>query len=140
MKKSAKTVEFKFERTIPAPPAEVFDAWLNPEIPGTPWHENDKLIFNPKVDGLWYWLIRGNSHYGRFTKIERPVMIQNTWMSKYTLGEESTVTVTFEKRGTDTLMTLLHAGLPDDEVSKSHEEGWNYFLDKFVSTLERVNQ
>jgi uncharacterized protein YndB with AHSA1/START domain len=58
--KSTKTLEFKFERTITAPPGEAFDAWLNPKIPGTPWHESDKLIFNPKVDGLFYWLIRGN--------------------------------------------------------------------------------
>ena len=39
MNESTKTLEFKFERTIPAPPDEVFDAWLNPKIPGTPWHE-----------------------------------------------------------------------------------------------------
>ncbi|HTY00412.1 MAG TPA: SRPBCC domain-containing protein [Bacteroidota bacterium] len=133
MTKSAKTLEFKFERTIPAPPAEVFDAWLNPDIPGTPWHEKDKLIFNPKVDGLWYWLITGTSHYGRFTEIARPNRIQHTWMSKNTLGEESTVTLTFEKKGDGTLMTLLHAGLPDADVAKSHEAGWNYFLDKLTN-------
>jgi uncharacterized protein YndB with AHSA1/START domain len=132
MKNPAKTLEFTFERTIPAPPAEVFDAWLNPEIPGTPWHENDKLIFNPKIEGLWYWLIRGTAHYGRFTEIERPNRIQHTWMSKYTRGEESTVTLTFEKRGEETLMTLLHSGLPDDDAAKSHKEGWTYFLDKLV--------
>jgi len=132
MKESPKTLEFRFVRTIPAPQAEVFDAWLNPETPGTPWHENDKLIFNPKVDGLWYWLIRGTSHYGRFTEIERPTRIQHTWMSKYTLGEESMVTVTFEKKGEETLMTLLHAGLPADDVAKAHEDGWNYFLDKLT--------
>jgi hypothetical protein len=38
--------------------SEVYDGWLNPKIPGTPWHEADKLILNPKVDGLFYWLIR----------------------------------------------------------------------------------
>ena len=140
MNKSAKTLELKFERTIPAPPAEVFDAWLNPETPGTPWHESDKLIFNPKVDGLWYWLIRGTAHYGRFTEIERPASIQHTWMSKYTLGEESTVTVTFEKMGEETLMTLVHSGLPDTDGGRSHEKGWNYFLDKLLGQFERVNR
>jgi hypothetical protein len=34
MNKSAKTLEFKFERTISAPPNEVFDGWLKPKIPG----------------------------------------------------------------------------------------------------------
>jgi uncharacterized protein YndB with AHSA1/START domain len=34
MTKSTKTLEFKFERTIPAPLGEVFDAWLV-------WNETD---------------------------------------------------------------------------------------------------
>jgi hypothetical protein len=59
----------------------VFDAWLDPNIPGTPWHENDKLIINPKVDGLWYWLSSGGTpHYGRFMEIDRPGRIQYSWM------------------------------------------------------------
>ena len=96
--KSTKTLEFKFERTIPAP-NEVFDAWLDSSIPGTPWvASDDKLLVNPQVDGLWYWLVRGNAHYGRFTEVKKPGRIQFTWMSRYTLGEESLVTVTFRKR------------------------------------------
>jgi uncharacterized protein YndB with AHSA1/START domain len=122
----------KFERVIPAPPGQVFDGWLNPKTPGTPWNENDKLILNPKVDGFFYWLIRGTSHYGRFTQIERPDRILHTWMSKYTSGEESTVTVTFKKKGKGTLMKLVHSGLPDNDLSKAHKDGWNYFLDKLA--------
>ena len=132
MSKSTKTIEFKFERTIPAPPSEVFDAWLNPEIPGTTWHESDKLILNPKVDGLWYWNYKGKSLYGRFTEIARPGRIQYAWVSPNTLGLESMVTVTLEKKGEDTLMTLVHSDLPDHELAKGHEQGWKYFLDKLV--------
>lgn len=135
MRNSTKTLEFKFERTISAEPGEVYDAWLNPETPGTPWHESDKLILNPQVDGLFNWLSRGVSHYGRFTVVERSSRIQHTWVSPYTLGEESLVTVTFRKQGEDTLMTLVHSGLPDDEKAKSHEKGWTYFLDKLVDHL-----
>ncbi|MHB8481512.1 MAG: SRPBCC family protein [Nitrospiria bacterium] len=137
MKNSKKTLEFKFERTIPAPPGEVFDAWLNPKIPGTPWHEGDKLILNPKKDGLFYWLIMGTSHYGRFTKVEQSRRIQHTWVSPNTLGEESTVTVTFKKQGEDTLMTLVHSDIPNTEGGRSHKNGWNYFLDKLVGHFER---
>jgi len=132
MKNAKKTIEFKFERTIPAPPDEVHDAWLDPKIPGNPWHEADKLILNPKVDGFFYWLIRGNPHYGRFTEIERPGRIQHTWMSPSTLGEESTVTLTFQKKGENTLMTLVHSDLPDTDGGRGHEKGWNYFLDNFL--------
>src|SRR5437588_11089261 len=105
MSKSTKTLEFKIERTIPAPPGEVFDAWLNPKIPGNPWNAAEKSILDPKVDGLFYWTLKGTSHYGRFMKIERPGRIQHTWVSPSTLGEESTVTRAFKKQGVDTLIT-----------------------------------
>jgi uncharacterized protein YndB with AHSA1/START domain len=134
--KKTKTVEFKFERTIPASPGEVFDAWLNPKIPGNPWNAADKLLLNPKVDGFFYWTFKGTPHYGRFTEVARPGRIQHTWMSPNTLGEESTVTVTFKKQREDTLMTLLHSDLPDDERARSHQKGWNYFLGMFLEQFE----
>jgi uncharacterized protein YndB with AHSA1/START domain len=131
MTESRKTLEIRVERTIAAPLDEVFDAWLNPKIPGNPWNAADKLIFNPKVDGFFYWAITGTPHYGRFTEIERPGRIQHTWMSPNTSGLESTVTVTFEKQGEDTLMTLVHSGLPDTDGGRSHDKGWNYFFGIF---------
>ena len=140
MKNSKKTIEVRVERVIPAPPGQVFDGWLDPKTPGTPWNENDKLILNTEVDGFFYWLIRGTSHYGRFTKIQRPVQVQHTWMSRNTSGEESIVTVTFKKKGKDTLMALVHSGLPDTDGGRSHQQGWNYFLDKLIKTFDGRNR
>ena len=131
MSKSTKTIEIKVERTIPASLDEAFDGWLNPKIPGTPWNAADKFILNPKVDGLFYWRLKGTSHYGRFTAIERPGRIQHTWVSPNTSGLESTVTVIFKKQGEDTLMTLVHSDLPDTDEARGHERGWNYFLGIF---------
>jgi uncharacterized protein YndB with AHSA1/START domain len=135
MNESPKTIEFKFERTIPAPAGEVFDAWLDPKVPGAIWYEADKVLLNPKVDGFFYWLIRGNAHYGRFTEVQRPARLQHTWMSRSTLGEETTVTVTFKQQAEGTLMTLVHTGIPDSELGRGHEKGWNYFLGKFSEQL-----
>jgi len=126
-----KTLDFKFERTILASPGEVFDAWMNPEVPGTTWQKAEKFKLDVKVDGLYYWHINGKSIYGRFTEIERPSRIQYTWVSPNTLGLESTVTVTFSKKGESTLMTLQHSGLPDHELAMGHEKGWTHFLDIF---------
>src|SRR5208337_3325848 len=123
------TLEFKFERTIPATPQEVYDAWLDPKTPGTPWNMADKLLLNPTVDGFFYWAIKGTPHYGRFLAVERSARIQHTWMSPNTSGLESTVNVTFKAKGKHTLMTLVHSGLPDTDGGRSHEKGWNYFLD-----------
>ena len=131
MNKSAKTIEIKVERTIPAPPDEVFDAWLDPKVPGNPWNAAEKFMLHPKVDGLFYWALKGTSHYGRFTQMERPGRIQHTWMSPSTLGQESIVTLTFKKQGEDTLMTLVHSNLPDHELARGHEKGWNYFVGIF---------
>jgi uncharacterized protein YndB with AHSA1/START domain len=129
--KSDKTIEVKVERTISAAVGEVFDAWLDPRVPGNPWNLAEKFMLDPKVDGLFYWHLKGTSHYGRFTKVERPGRLQHTWVSPYTFGEESTVTVTFKKQGANTLMTLVHSGLPDSDEGRGHEDGWNYFMDIF---------
>jgi uncharacterized protein YndB with AHSA1/START domain len=98
MKKSTKTIELKFERTIPASPSEVYHAWLNPKIPGNPWNIADKLTLNPKVDGFFYLAVGEFPHYGRFTDLKRPGRIRHTWMTLNTSGEESMVTVTFKKQ------------------------------------------
>ena len=137
-----KTGEIKVERMIPAPPAEVFDAWLDPTVPGTLWHGHDKLILNPQIDGLWYLLSLahrrdGTPHYGRFMEIDRPSRIQHSWMSRNTLGEETIVTVTFKNNGEDTLLTLVHSGIPNADMTRAHDKGWNSILDKLREIYAR---
>ena len=135
---STKTVDIKVERTIPAPPDEVFDAWLDPKVPGTLWHGHEKLIFNPEVDAVWYLLTfahrpEGTPHYGRFIEIDRPGRIQHSWMSRNTLGEETLVTLTFQKKAEGTLLTILHSRLPNDEMARAHEKGWNFVTENFAN-------
>jgi uncharacterized protein YndB with AHSA1/START domain len=136
MKTSTKTLEFTFERTIQAAPDAVFDAWLNPKIPGNPWNMAEKLLLNPEVDGFFYWVISGISHYGRFVEVKRPGRIRHTWVSPNTLGEESMVAVTFRKKGAGTRMTLVHSNLPNSDEARSHEKGWNYFFDLFSKQFQ----
>ncbi|MBI3396543.1 MAG: SRPBCC domain-containing protein, partial [Spirochaetia bacterium] len=70
-------------------------------------------------------------HFGRFAVLERGSKIQQTWMSRHTRGLESLVTVTLKKKGDDTLLTLVHANLPDDEFGKAHDGGWKHYLGIF---------
>jgi uncharacterized protein YndB with AHSA1/START domain len=136
MTQKIKTMELTFTRNIPASPAEVFDAWLDPRIACNVWHDADTLVFDPKVDSLFYMKMvhtqdgkkEETPHFGRFTIVDRPNKIQHTWMSPYTRGLESVVTVTLQKKGTDTVFSLNHAGLPDDEFGKLHEQGWNSYV------------
>jgi uncharacterized protein YndB with AHSA1/START domain len=133
-------IDIKCERTIPASPNEVFDTWLDPKIPGTPFHENEKVIINPMVDGLWYWLSKGQPHFGRFMEFQRPARIRHSWMSRKTLGEETVVTVTFHKKGDGTLMTLVHSGFASGEVAQPHEKAWNLLLGRFAGIFGRGTQ
>lgn len=128
-----KTMDLTIKRTIQAAPAEVYDAWLNPRHPGGPWHGANEVIFEPKVGNLFYFLrisddSRRLPHYGSFAELDRPHKARLTWMSLHTKGLESMVTVTFEAKGEDTLLTLTHANLPDDEVGAVHEKGWTWLL------------
>jgi len=127
-----KTIDVTVSRLIPGPAADVFDVWLDPACPGSPWHGAKKIIAHVAVDGLFYW---GHEHagevyphYGRFLKLERGKLAEYTWMSNNTHGRETTVSVSFEPRAGGTQVTIQHRGLPDDEDGRDHEEGWEYFL------------
>jgi uncharacterized protein YndB with AHSA1/START domain len=126
-------------RTIPAPADKIYDVWIDPKSPGGPWHGAERVIFNPVVDGLYYLAIKHEGrvwpHYGRFTKMERPSVVEFTWMSEGTKGAESIVTVTLQQRGDRTDVTLRHAGVPDDELGHQHKEGWTWILNALADAL-----
>ena len=52
-------------------------------------------------------------------------------------ARSSVVTVTFAKAGNDTLMMLVHTGLPDNDNGQAHRKGWTFFMDSFPSSLRR---
>src|SRR5712692_8009593 len=87
---------------------------------------------NAVVDGLFYLAVKHEGrtwpHYGRFLQIDRPRLVEYTWMSEATKGAESIVTVTMEAKGEETEVTLRHSGVPDDEMGRQHKEGWTWVL------------
>ncbi len=127
-----KVCELTVTRTVAAPPEAVFDVWLDPRAPGGPWHGGAKVILNPVVDGLFYVAVehagRTWPHFGRFLRIERPSLVEYTWMSEATRGAESIVRVTFEPAGNQTQVTLQHTNVPDDELGRQHRDGWTWAL------------
>ena len=139
-----KVIDLKLARLIPGPVEEVFDVWFDPKCPGGPWHGAEKALMNFAIDGMFYFGIdRAEArkkipnlpevaglmgHFGRFTQIRRPYAVEHTWMSENTQGIETTVLVTFEPRAGGTELTILHRGIPDDEIGRQHERGWNFLL------------
>ena len=45
-------------------------------------------------------------------------------MSYNTRGMESVVTVTLHPKGEETLLTLNHSNIPDDDLGRAHDKGW----------------
>ena len=127
-----KLTDITVSRLIPAPAANVFDVWIDPNSPGGPWFGAERVILNPVVDGLFYLAVQHEGrrwpHYGRFVRIERPRHVEYTWVSEATQGVESIVAVTFEPRGDQTEVTLRHSGVPDDEMGRQHKDGWTWAL------------
>ena len=126
-----KTTTITVNRTIPASPAEVYDAWLDPATPGIPWDRSDceKVLLDPKIDGMFYFKRVSPEraefpHFGRFVVLDPAKKLEYTWMSPFTGGLESVVTVELAGKGDDTLLQLRHSNLPDDEGGHMHTAGW----------------
>ena len=141
MNSSLKTTEITVTRSIAATPTEVFDVWLNPKSPGSPWFGTARAIVNPVVDGLFYHSVHFEghdwAHYGRFIALDRPRQIQHTWVSEATRGLESVVTLTFDAKGEQTVITLRHTNVPDDEMGRRHAEGWGFVLGGLVDRFRQ---
>ena len=127
-----KTTDITVARTIPAPAAEVFDVWIDASSPGGPWFGAERVILNAVVDGLFYFAVKDGAkrwaHYGRFLRVERPRLVEYTWMSEATKGLETVVSVAFDARDGETDVTLRHTGVPDDEFGRQHQDGWGWIL------------
>jgi uncharacterized protein YndB with AHSA1/START domain len=135
-----KQLDVMVSRTISARPEDVFDAWLDPKVPGSVWFDCEQLILQPHEEGLFYHAVEHRdrlwAHYGRFITLERGRKIQHTWMSEATKGLESVVTVTLTAVGDATELVLRQTGLPDDEMGRTHEDGWKYIVSTLAEHFE----
>lgn len=132
-----KLTEITVSHTIPASAEEVFDLWMNPGSPGGPWFGvTERLIWNPVVDGLFHIALYRNghlwAHYGRILRIERPHLVEHTWVSEGSKGLDSVVTVTMQPQGEQTEVTLRHSGVPDENGGSVHRDGWSWILSRFA--------
>jgi uncharacterized protein YndB with AHSA1/START domain len=141
MPEKVKTTEITISRTVAARPHEVFDLWMDPNSPGSPWFGVAKAVVQPVVDGLFYHVVQFGgqdwAHYGRFIALERGHRIEHTWMSQATRGLESVVSLTFEPEGDQTIIHLRHANVPDDEMGRQHRDGWGFVLETVAEKFDR---
>ena len=140
-------IDLEFHRQIPAAPDEVFDVWMDPTHPGGPWfgpnndHQKSKVIFDGKIDGLFYHSVTAAghtfTHYGRFTRLERGKLAEHTWVCEATHGRESVVRTTFEARDGGTFVQIVQTGVPDDEAGRQQKAGWSWILGALADVMAK---
>ena len=131
------------ERTIKAPPEDVFNAWLNPDMlrqfmmpaagMSVPKASND-----PKEGGRFEIIMQAGEdeipHAGTYREINPHSRLVFTWESPYSV-DDSTVTLTFAPVQDGTHVTLHHVRFKDAETRDNHNGGWTGILDALDAKL-----
>ena len=130
------------ERRLPAPIAEVFRWWTEPDLLArwmTPVGTVEAAV-DLRVGGSLRIVMRGGDtvieHSGTYLEIIPPGRLVFTWVSPFTGDEPSLVTVDLEPDGDHaTVVRLRHTQLPD-AAAESHRGGWGTMLDRLAAELE----
>ncbi|MGH9642044.1 MAG: SRPBCC family protein [Terriglobales bacterium] len=125
-------------RTIAASTERLFDAWTQPQQlkqwwgPGSAECTDAEVdlrvggryrIANQFPDGKVLWIA------GEFESIERPKRLVYTWRLESVEGPPERVTVTFEKRDSETEVVVTHERIATKAIRDRHEQGWSGCLD-----------
>lgn len=131
------TTTFTCSIEVPAPPATVFNYFIDPELLLT-WI-GDHAVLDAQPGGEFTLDIEGVPVRGRYLEVVAPERVVVSWghAGSEKLPPGSTQ-VQFTLTPTDTGATLVeveHRDLPD-EYAPSHRVGWPMFLNRLVETLD----
>lgn len=120
---------------LPFPPAQVYQAWVSSDTviaPATAMHIE-------AVVGGRYCLIIESAEFnsrndGRFLIVEPEQHLRYTWEWNGD-GEISEIDVRFASQGSGTLVTLAHSKLQTDESVRTHDAGWDSYIEGFLAFL-----
>lgn len=137
------TGRISITRRIDASPEDVFDAWTTADsmkqwmLPGPT--KEARVTLDARVGGRFRIDMIGDGatheHTGEFLVVDRPRVLKFTWISRSTGQQVSTVTVSLEPKGRQTVLTLTHEGLPNEESARNHEKGWTDIVEKLASAV-----
>ena len=126
--------ELTREVLVKADPSTIFALLIEPGMQS--WLGTD-VEFDARPGGL-YKIKVGGDHpaLGEFVEVtpNEKVVFTFGWNEPgHPIPAGSTnVAITLIPEGDETLVRLVHSGLPDDAIS-DHEEGWQHFLDRLAT-------
>jgi uncharacterized protein YndB with AHSA1/START domain len=141
--------EIRITRRIAATADEIYDAWTDPtsvsewmvSIPGG----STRAKLDPRVGGRFHVDItdagKTYPHEGEYLRLERPRLIEFTWISEATNQQRTVVRVELRPLTNDeTELTLTHTLLPTEEAAQDHRGGWSTALDRLAAMISRAGK
>lgn len=138
--------EVRFERLVDATPEVAFQEWNDADA-RVRWHKaEDHWIVEASTDlrvgGAWRVACGPSADElyvedGLFEMVDPPHRVVYTCTHRVPGRPifHTRITVTFEAQGDQTLVTLVDAEFPDDEMRREFEDGWPSFLDTFAQVV-----
>jgi uncharacterized protein YndB with AHSA1/START domain len=121
---------------LAAPPDTVFRYFTDPAR-YVRW-QGIRAELDPRPGGLFrVWMDATTVASGEYVVVEEPHRLVFTWGWEGDAAVppgSTTVEVMLDDDGDGTILSLRHAGLPDDDAAARHREGWVHFTER----LERV--
>lgn len=128
-------------RTIPARPARVYDAWLNPAVlarfmvPCDGWGQA-RVANDPRVGGTFNILMIGDGkevpHHGTYLELAPHTRLRFTWESPHSV-EGSMVTITLTPEGEGTRIDLRQDRFATEQAVEGHRSGWTAILEQLAA-------
>ena len=124
------SIEFTVSDTIPAPPQDLYDAWLDTDghaaMTGAAAHASAEA---GGTFDAWDGYISGTN-----LELGPGLRIVQAWRTQQFEGdaEDSRIEVTFEEAADGTRVTIRHSGIPDGQPD--YEQGW---VDHYLEPMKR---
>lgn len=132
------------EHTIKAPPRDVFDAWLDPDMLRKFMRPDRRVTIpqvttDPKVGGKFDIVMRMGDkdlpHTGEYKEIDPHTRLVFTWYGP-SPSDDSTVTLQFTPTADGTHITLTHDRFINEDSRDNHKLGWISILEAQAATMD----